>query len=208
MRLLFVLLIGGLCGFSQPVGFGVKAGVPLTNFVSAAHSGTFDWDSSTNRYIVGPTVELRLPGGFGVEVDALYRRLHYNGSGFVDNAFTSSRTTANNWEFPLLFKYRIPTEVVKPYIDAGIAWNTLTGIRQTASNAASTVSSAFNGNPPELHRNVSEGFVVGVGVDVHVLLHISPEVRYTRWGSALLQDANGILQTKRDQAEFLVGITF
>ena len=208
MRLLLALLIGGACAFSQPVGFGVKAGVPLTNFVSAAHSGTFDWDSSTNRYIVGPTVELRLPGGFGIEVDALYRRLHYNGSGLVGNAFTSSSTTGNNWEFPLLFKYRIPTEVVKPYIDAGIAWNTLTGIRQTVSNAASTVSSGFTANPPELHRNVSEGFVVGVGVDVHVLLHISPEVRYTRWGSGLLQDANGILQTKRDQAEFLVGITF
>jgi len=94
---------------------------------------------------------------------------------------------------------------VKPYVDAGIAWNTLTGIKQTVMSPSSTFSSS---NPPELHRNVSEGFVVGVGVDFHILLHISPEVRYTRWGSTLLQDASGILQTKRDQAEFLVGITF
>src|SRR5690242_2338538 len=168
MRLLFTFLIGGLCAFSQPVGFGVKAGVPLTNFVSAAHSGTFDWNSSTNRYIVGPTIELRLPAGFGVEFDALYRRLHYNGSGFVDNAFTTSQTTGNNWEFPLLLKYRIPAEVVRPYVSAGIAWNTLTGIKQSFSNAASTVSSTVSDNPPELHRNVAEGFVVGVGVDIHV----------------------------------------
>ncbi|HLK46883.1 MAG TPA: outer membrane beta-barrel protein [Bryobacteraceae bacterium] len=208
MRTLTLFLFGAICAFSQPVGFGVKGGIPLTNLVSAVHSGTFDYNSSTNRYIVGPTVELRLPAGFGVEFDALYRRLHYDGSGFVNNTFTTSQTTGNNWEFPLLLKYRIPTEVVRPYVDAGIAWNTLTGIRQSASNAASSVSSAFTQNPPELHRNVSEGVVVGVGLDVHVLLHISPEVRYTRWGSALLQDANGILNTKRDQAEFLVGITF
>ena len=209
-RSLSLFLFGAICAFSQPVGFGIKGGIPLTNFVSAVHSGTFDFDSSTNRYIVGPTVELRLPGGLGVEFDALYRRLHYNGSGFVNNAFATSQTTGNNWEFPLLLKYRIPTEVVRPYVDAGIAWNTLTGIKQTVSNAATSVSSAFTStsNPPELHRNVSEGFVVGVGVDIHVLLHLSPEVRYTRWGSSLLQDANGILQTKRDQAEFLIGITF
>lgn len=208
MRILSLLLFSTICAFSQPVGFGVKAGIPLTNFVSAVHSGTFDYDSSTNRYIIGPTVELRLPGGFGVEFDALYRRLHYNGSGLVNNAFTSTQTTGNNWEFPLLLKYRIPTEVVRPYVDAGIAWNTLTGIKQSFSNAASTVSSAVSDNPPELHRNVAEGFVVGVGVDIHVLLHISPEVRYTRWGSSLLQDARGILQSRRDQAEFLLGITF
>ena len=208
MRTLSLLLFGAICAFSQPVGFGVKGGIPLTNFVSAVHSGTFDYDSSTNRYIVGPTVELRLPAGFGVEFDALYRRLHYDGSGFVGNAFTTTQTTGNNWEFPLLLKYRLPSEVVRPYVDAGIAWNTLTGIKQTANNVASSVGSAFTDNPRELHRNVSEGFVVGVGLDIHVLLHISPEVRYTRWGSALLQDANGILQTKRDQAEFLVGITF
>src|SRR5690242_10964808 len=117
MRLLLALLFGGLCAYSQPVGFGVKGGIPLTNLVSAVHSGTFDYDSSTNRYIVGQTVEIRLPAGFGLEFDALYRRLHYNASGFVNNAFTSSGVTGNNWEFPLLFKYRLPTEVVKPYVD-------------------------------------------------------------------------------------------
>lgn len=206
MKPISLLLFGVMCAFSQPVGFGVKGGIPLTNFVSAVNNGTFDFNSSTNRYIVGPTIELRLPGGFGVEADALYRRLHYSGSGIVDGAFTTSKTTGNNWEFPLLLKYRIPTEVVRPYVDAGIAWNTLTGIRQTVINPSSSFT--FSTNPPELHRNVSEGFVVGVGVDFHILLHISPEVRYTRWGSELLRDASGILQTKRDQAEFLVGITF
>ena len=205
MKPLFLFVFSSLCAFSQPIGFGVKAGVPLTNFVSAVNNGTFDWNSSTNRYIIGPTVELRLPAGFGVEFDALYRRLHYNGSGLVDGAFSTSQTTGNLWEFPLLLKYRFPTEVVRPFVDAGVAWNTLTGIHQTASNVASSFTSS---NPPELHRNVEEGFVAGVGVDFHLFLHISPEVRYTRWGSRNIRDALGILQSRQDQAEFLVGFTF
>src|SRR5579859_569671 len=143
MRPLLLFVFSSLCAFSQPVSFGVKGGIPLTNFVSAVSNGTFDWSSSTPRYIIGPTVELRLPAGFGVEFDALYRRLHYNGSGFVGNAFTTTQTTGNNWEFPLLLKYRLPSEVVRPYVDAGIAWNTLTGIKQTANNVASSVGSSF-----------------------------------------------------------------
>ena len=205
MKPLFLLAFISWCAFSQPVGFGVKAGIPLTNFVSAADSGTFNWSTSTNRYIIGPTVELRLPAGFGIEFDALYRRLHYDGSGLVSSAFTTTQTTGNMWEFPLLVKYRIPTEVIRPYVDAGIAWNTLTGIKQTVTNVASSFTTS---NPPELHRNVEEGFVVGVGVDFHLLLHISPEVRYTRWGSKNIRDALGVLQSRQDQAEFLVGITF
>jgi len=205
MKPLLFVLFSSLCAFSQPIGFGVKGGIPLTNFVSAVNNGTFDWNSNTNRYIVGPTVELRLPAGLGVEFDALYRRLHYNGSGLVNGAFSTSQTTGNLWEFPLLLKYRFPTEVVKPFVDAGIAWNTLTGIHQTVNNVSSSFTSS---NPAELHRNVEEGFVAGVGLDFHLFLHISPEVRYTRWGSRNIRDALGILQSRQDQAEFLVGLTF
>lgn len=205
MKPLLFVLFSSLCAFSQPIGFGVKGGIPLTNFVSAVNNGTFDWNSNTNRYIVGPTVELRLPAGLAVEFDALYRRLHYNGSGLVNGAFSTSQTTGNLWEFPLLLKYRFPTEVVKPFVDAGIAWNTLTGIHQTVNNVSSSFTSS---NPAELHRNVEEGFVAGVGLDFHLFLHISPEVRYTRWGSRNIRDALGILQSRQDQAEFLVGLTF
>jgi len=205
MRPLLLFVFSSLCAFSQPVSFGVKGGIPLTNFVSAVSNGTFDWSSSTPRYIIGPTVELRLPGGFGVEFDALYRRLHYNGSGFIGNAFSTSNTTGNLWEFPLLLKYRFPTEGVRPYVDAGVAWNTLTGINRTFTSAAASITDS---NPPELHRNVTYGVVAGVGLDIHFLIHISPEIRYTRWNSRNLEDALGILQSRQDQAEFLVGITF
>jgi hypothetical protein len=53
------------------------------------------------------------------------------------------------------------------------------------------------------------GFVVGGGVDIHaVFLHISPEIRFTRWNSTQISDALGLLRSNLNQGEFLVGLTF
>ena len=80
---------------------------------------------------------MRLPFGFGVEFDALYRHLNYtsfhigsNPIGSVDFLVNSS-TTSGAWEFPLLAKYHFPTKIVRPYVAAGIAWDTLSGLTQT-----------------------------------------------------------------------------
>jgi hypothetical protein len=46
-------------------------------------------------------------------------------------------------------------------------------------------------------------------VDVKVLvIHITPEVRFTRWGAKHFIDPIGLLNSKQNQAEFLLGITF
>ena len=53
------------------------------------------------------------------------------------------------------------------------------------------------------------GVVLGAGVDIHaIVMHISPEVRFTRWNSAQISDTAGLLNSNRNQAEFLVGFTF
>ena len=50
---------------------------------------------------------------------------------------------------------------------------------------------------------------MGGGVDVKVLMiHISPEVRLTRWGAQHFIDTTGLINSKQNQAEFLVGFTF
>jgi hypothetical protein len=73
----------------------------------------------------------------------------------------------------------------------------------------------------ELRHNTVAGGEIGIGVDFHLLfLHIRPEVRYTRWASlqfsALSNQALGdllfpvrvpSLSSKRDQIDFLLGIT-
>ena len=63
--------------------------------------------------------------------------------------------------------------------------------------------------PTELNQSTTTGFVLGVGLDVHALIvHISPEIRYTRWGAKHFLDPNGSFGSNQNQAEFLVGITF
>ena len=211
MRPLFLLLFGAAAAFSQPFSFGVKAGVPLTDFLSTVQSPNFGFNSNTKRYIVGPTVELRLPFGLGIELDALYRRLDYTSSANLVDVFISGSTTGNAWEFPLLAKYRFPSKVLRPYVDAGIAWDTLSGLTQTITQTVfpTRTTTTTTSNPAELNKNTVTGFVTGAGLDVKVLLiHLSPEIRYTRWGAQHFLSSNGGLQSNQNQAEFLLGITF
>jgi opacity protein-like surface antigen len=217
MRPLFLLSlvlmsIGAFSACAQPFSFGLRGGVPLTDLLDTASNPGLLFQSNTNRYIVGPSVELRLPFGLGVELDALYRHFDYTGSGNLVDEFVTSKTSAGDWEFPLLAKYRFPSKVVRPYVDGGIAWDTLMGLKQTVSNTffpSGTVVTSTASNPPELNKNTTEGFVIGAGIDVHLLLiHISPEVRYTRWGAQHFLSPNGGLSSNQNQAEFLVGITF
>jgi hypothetical protein len=97
-------------------------------------------------------------------------------------------------------------------VEAGVAWDTLSGMKQSITDTLfpGQPTTTTTGNPAELRHSTTTGFVVGGGVDVHMLLlHISPEVRYTHWGAEHFRDAvNGLLHSNRNQAEFLVGFTF
>jgi opacity protein-like surface antigen len=206
MRPLILLLLGAVSAWAQLFSYGVRAGVPLNNFLDAARSQQFAFNSTTNRYIVGPTAELHLPFGLGVEFDILYRRFNYNGSGTLAGVVTSNSATGNAWEFPLLAKYRFPTKMVHPYVDAGVAWDTLSGLKQAITRNSVTTSTS---SPAELNTTATRGFVMGAGLSVKVLvIHVSPEIRFTRWGAQHFIDPNGLLHSNVNQGEFLVGITF
>jgi hypothetical protein len=201
MRLWLLFLCSAASVLAQTFSAGIKAGVPLSDFVSTVQSGTFDYNSQTQRYIFGGTAELHLPLGFAVEFDVLYRHLQYSATGNIASVLATSKTTASNWEFPLLLKYRFAFPVVRPYVDGGVAWDALSGVSQTITQGAT--------NPFGVKNNGATGFVLGGGIDIHaVFLHISPELRYTRWFSAPITDATGLLQSAQNQAEFLVGFTF
>ena len=200
MKLAILFLVGVSSVFGQ-VSFGVRGGLPLTNFFQAASNPDETFTSSATRFIVGPTVELRLPFGLGLEGDALFRHFQYNGStSLVDELVRSTATNA--WEFPLLVKYRTPGAFVKPFLDGGVAFDHWSGLRQiTAPVGAFTSSSSTSGS--------NAGFVVGAGIELHLpLVKLSPEIRYTRWGAANVADLGGALKSNQNQAEFLVGLTF
>jgi hypothetical protein len=191
MKLSLLLLSASTIAFAQPIGAGVKLGLPLTDFLNTVNGQT---SSTTNRYVVGPMIELRLPAGFGVEFDALYRHFDYtNVIGSIGNAAVSAGSSGV-WEFPLVAKYKFPSHIVRPYVEAGVSWDTLMGV----TNAAGITST----------NNTVMGAVLGGGVEIHaIILHISPELRYTRWTSQHF-NVSGVLHSNQDQVEFLVGITF
>ena len=206
MRPLFLLLLGAAALPAQPISFGLKGGVPLTDFIDTVTSSSgVSGFSQTKRYIVGPTVELRLPWGFAIELDALYRKFDYQITVTGLSPFTSN-ASGNDWEFPLLLKYRFASHAfVRPYVDAGVSFDTLQGLSDTVT---STVNQITTSSPPELHNSKTIGAVLGGGLDIHFLfLHIEPEIRYTRWTSQHFTLSN-VLNSNQNQAEFLVGLAF
>jgi len=211
MRLFFLLIAGGAGAFSQPFSFGVKAGVPLTDFLNAAESQDVSYVTATNRYIGGVTAELHLPFGLGVEVDALYRHLNYQENSNLVSGSTIAGTTASDFEFPLLGKYRFPKiKVVHPFVDAGVAFDSLAGVKQEVTTVLNgIIYKSSISNPGELHNSSTRGLVIGGGIDIHFLvIHLLPEIRYTRWGAQQFFDVNGLLHSNVNQGEFLLGITF
>ncbi len=217
-RFLFIFILGALSGVCQPFSAGVKLGVPVNDLIDTATTSNFSYVGQTNRYIFGVTAELRLPFGLGVEVDALYRHLNYSATGTaipgIPTTLTQSlATTSNAWEFPLLAKYRFSSKgPLRPYIDGGLAWDTLQGVKQvitTGNLSTGTTTTTSTSNPSQLNETTTRGIVLGAGIDIHALLiHLQPEIRYTRWGAQHFLDPNGGIHSSQNQAEFLVGITF
>jgi len=210
MRLLCLLLLSAAAALAQPFSFGVKGGLPLTDFLDAARSQNFTATSTTNRYIAGATAELRLPFGLGVEVDALYRHFNFRTFGLSSAVSTTSTTASSgDWEFPVLAKYRFHGKLVRPFIDGGVAWDHISGLTQTVTNVVISATRPSSSGTSLVGNSNTRGYVVGGGIDVKVLLiHVSPEVRFTRWGAKHFVDPSGLLNSKQTQAEFLVGFTF
>jgi opacity protein-like surface antigen len=211
MRPLCLLLLSAAAAVAQPFGFGVKLGLPMNDFLDAARSQNLSFDTHTNRYIIGPSVELRLPAGFGIELDVLYRHFGYSSFSSISNTLTDARTSASAWEFPLVAKYKFKAApLVHPYVEAGVSWNKLSGLTQSVtSTIASVTKSSSTSNPPELNQDTTRGFVLGAGLDIKVLvLHIVPQVRYTRWGAKQFIDPGGLLNSNQNQGEFLLGLKF
>src|SRR5713101_5498871 len=81
--------------FCSPLGCGVKGGVPLSDAFLVKPTNPIQYVADTPRYTFGPYVELRLPAGFGFEVDALYKTYEYRR---VVPSFTVDQNS-HAWEY-------------------------------------------------------------------------------------------------------------
>jgi hypothetical protein len=181
MKVLIVLLF-----FAGPMAaqihVGLKGGVPLTDITKTIHSGTI-LKNLPSRW----TVELDLPFSFGVEVNALYRRVGYEvsaGSGMLSEANRDFRDRL--WDFPVIAKYKFAGAVGRPYVGGGWTYRRLNELLRFSSS--------------------SHGLVLATGVRINALgLKISPELRYTRWANNAVELG---FRTNLNQTDILVGITF
>ncbi len=214
--LVFATLVPLLC-FGQRFEFGAKVGVPLSETFETGSFFTLDFGegstSATRRYTVGPTVELKLVHNFSVEFDVLYNPVGFDDltkSGGLE--YIHTRTTAKSWEFPILGKFRFSRlPILRPYVDGGISFRRVSGVSSTmaqyAGSLAFEVRSSTGTTSETLDNRSSRGVVVGAGMVIHAwLLHISPEIRYTRWGAD--QNLDPLLYSNQNQVDLLLGVTF
>jgi opacity protein-like surface antigen len=193
IRKTFSLLLVSLLASStfilaqSPFGFGLKAGVPLNDALSTTPGGAVDYVQSTHRFTIGPFAEFRLPSGFSLEVDALYRSYS-----FRQDVPQASSVSTNAWEFPVLAKKSLFGGPVRPYIEGGVALSHLS-VKDVA----------------ELNHTNNYGIVLGAGVSIHAgPVRVAPEIRYNGWAFQNFSSPFGGLHSNRNQATVLVGVSF
>jgi hypothetical protein len=195
------------------VSVGVTAGVPILDLFNATSSSMpprFSYSALTNRYTIGPSVEFRFPGRFGVVAEGLFTHGSYNSTLPSVDTLATSRTTADFWQVPLMLRYRVFDKGVAPFVEGGASFRYVgsTGTTRTLFVLPSpTGTTVAVPNPVELTNRFTSGFVAGGGVDFHAkFVHIAPEIRYTRWGWENFQQ--GLFHSNLNQVEFLLGIRF
>lgn len=210
-KIALLLLAGGIAA-AQSVSVGVKGGVPITDAFETFQGNSAAYASHTRRYLVGPTVQINL-GRFAIEFDAIYKRLGYQYEQQQGaNGPVVQHTTANSWEFPILGKFDLISGPIRPFADAGASFRNISGIktvRNVIDETGSVLHTSFE-TAPEFHKDTDIGFVFGGGLEfVLGRLRVTPEFRYTRWGSENFRDpVNALLRTDRNQGDFLLGLTF
>jgi hypothetical protein len=163
---------------AQSLGYGIKLGVPFTDVF--ANGGL----NENSHFAIGPMIEFRLPI-IGFEADALYHNVSLHRPTTLAQPLNVG--SGNTWQFPIVGKVRLPTTpILKPYGEVGVSFRT------------------FSGSGPDLGSPSKKGFVLGAGLDIHaIVIHITPELRFTRWGSG----HPIFLQANDNQFEFLVGFS-
>ena len=193
---------------AQPIGVGVKGGLPLNDAFEL-----FGEPVTAKRtwWVGGPYVEVRLPARFAIEVDALYEGLRFDYRfGRPGFAVESSKTTASTWQFPILLKYRFSDNRVRPFVSGGVAAYRIGGVEQSGeliTQLPSEIRSAIS--------RVGNSFVNGGGVVAGGLefkagpLRIAPELRFTRWAIGKNVGTDDVfLRLNQSRTQFLVAIGF
>lgn len=169
-------------------GFGVKGGVPFTDILELGDivaAPTTALSRSTD-YLIGPVAELRVPFGFALEVDGIYRSAEYQ---VTDTNGATTTLDAHSWEIPYLAKFRFPIPLLKPFVSAGGAYRSFTDL------------------PKNIVTPTHNAFVLGGGLELRISrLRLSGELRWLRWNSPPTN--SNVARLSQNQGEVLFGLIF
>lgn len=199
-----IAIVSGGC-FGQGVSIGAIGGVRLTDDLAGAGAV-----SVSKRYVIGPTAEIGLPFGLGIEFDSLFGRAGYQTAfqNFASSIFSDER--ANSWEFPILRKYRLPVPLPKPFVEVGYAPRVIDGTIASSFQTLFPAITQVQYSTSDTSWPVSQGIVVGGGVQFGMgRLRLAPVVRYTHWNNAAVSGYYGdgpSWQSTQNQVDALLGI--
>lgn len=186
-----------------PLGFGLKGGARLTDFTSGSSGVT----SADHVYTIGPYAELRLPAGFSVEADLLYKKSGSTLQTVVPLTGLSflHQFDMDSFDLPILAKKTFDAHglIFRPFVEAGLANRYSTGIPGPLI-ALPVTSGSGGAYSSSTTSGWQEGVVLGGGVQFKVLMiKISGELRWSRFGNI---SANTLPKLNANQAELLIGI--
>ncbi|MFL6354492.1 MAG: hypothetical protein ACJ74Z_21950 [Bryobacteraceae bacterium] len=189
-KIVLAMLVFSSSMFAQHLDFGfdfgVKGGVPFTDVLepSGPINGLTTLTKSSD-YLIGPVAELRIPFGFAIEVDGIYRGTDFR---LTTNAITST-VDAHAWEVPYLAKFRFPIPLLKPFVSAGGAYRTFTDL------------------PNNVVTPTHNAVVLGGGLELRIQrLRVSGELRWLHWGSP--PKNTNVVRLGQNQGEVLFGLVF
>jgi hypothetical protein len=205
-----------LFGQEPMVSYGFKLGAPLAD---AASDFSFDnngfrqfSNTSTGRWLIGPSLELRLPKNFSVEANALHRRFNSRAGGTfrygpdLGLIVNSINTQGHIWEFPVQMKYRLPGRTIRPFFGLGAA----AVRRQEEVTATSSCSGAQGCFPADFsqvtfprtsaftNNRTDAAGVASAGTEYRWnRITLLPELRYMR-----------LVGPRRDEVHIMIGFRF
>ena len=179
---------------AQPLGMGLKVGFPLNDVLRTGLSTTnpVKYVTDAKNTLIGPYIEFHLPGGLGIEADALHRSYSYQQTTTAPIALGASSVGA--WEFPVTLKVRFASGVFRPFVEGGVTYGRITDITNIVN---------------DIQHKSNFGLVGGGGIEIKLgPLRISPSARYTGWTVKSLQNPAGLLETNRSLWNVMVGVGF
>ena len=200
-KLILLAFFAHICFAQSPFIIGVRGGVPLGDVIQTVQSGS-NISSSTDHYVVGPTLGIRLPAGFSIIGDALFTRLTFSAT---SASLGSVSASASSWEFPVMLRFTAGREGISPFVNAGVSVRHISDF----GNIGPFLTNSSSNNTNVIGQ-AAVGFALGGGLQFHAgFLHISPEIRYTHWGSNNIASAfQNVIHTNDNEGQILVGVTF